>query len=84
MTVTAYVLLNVEFGQEEKVLTEIAQLKQPDIKTARASYGLHDIVLKIESETQAELNAIIHMIRKLLNIHSSITLVTIPDMGGFG
>ncbi len=70
----AYVLLNVESGEEDTVL---AQVKKIDlIEEAFVSYGVYDLILRIKANTMEELkDAVTHRIRVIKHVQSTLTLI---------
>ena len=78
---TAYILVNCTLGSEENIISEIAKL--PDVKEVRGTYGVHDIFVKVKSDTVELLNhTITSKIRRISGITSTVTLVVIEDQGG--
>lgn len=73
---TAYVLINCELGSEESI---IQQLKGLDgVKEVHGTFGVYDILVKIESETVEKLReTITWKIRKIEKIRSTLTLMGI-------
>ncbi len=85
----AFVLINCEPGQEPSILEQLQKME--DVVDAQGTYGVYDIVARIESDSQSQLDNIISdQIRKLNNINSTLTLIPteheeaqknlIPDM----
>lgn len=78
---TAYILVNCILGSEENVIKEIAEVS--DVKEVRGTYGVHDIFVKVKSDTTESLNhTITSKIRRILGITSTVTLVVIEAQGG--
>jgi DNA-binding Lrp family transcriptional regulator len=78
---TAYILVNCTLGSEEKIISEIAKL--PDISEVRGTYGVHDVFVKVKSEsTEAMNHTVTNKIRKIPGITSTVTLVVIDEQGG--
>ncbi|MCW4018887.1 MAG: Lrp/AsnC ligand binding domain-containing protein [Candidatus Bathyarchaeota archaeon] len=70
----AYVLLNVETGAEDQVLKQLASLGA--VKEAYVSYGVYDIIIKIQSETMQTLKeTVTHKIRTINQVISTLTLI---------
>ncbi len=70
----AYVLINTEVGQEEKVLEQIRALSS--VKQAYMAYGTYDLICKLETSDMTSLkNTILTNIRQIEHIESTITLV---------
>ncbi len=79
---TGYILVNCTLGSEEKIINEITKL--PDVKEVRGTYGVHDIFVKVSSNTEAMNHTITNKIRKIPGITSTVTLVVIEEQGGKG
>jgi DNA-binding Lrp family transcriptional regulator len=80
---TAYILANCLVGSEEKIIKDIAEL--PEVQEVRGTYGVHDIFVKVKSDTTQSLNnTMTNKIRKISGITSTVTLVVIEDQGGKG
>jgi DNA-binding Lrp family transcriptional regulator len=78
---TAYILANCLVGSEEKIIKDIAEL--PEVQEVRGTYGVHDIFVKVKSDTTQSLNnTMTNKIRKISGITSTVTLVVIEDQGG--
>jgi DNA-binding Lrp family transcriptional regulator len=80
---TAYILANCLVGSEEKIIKDIAELAE--VQEVRGTYGVHDIFVKVKSDTTQSLNnTMTSKIRKISGITSTVTLVVIEDQGGKG
>jgi DNA-binding Lrp family transcriptional regulator len=80
---TAYILINCILGKEEDIIKQISQIQQ--VKEVRGTYGVHDMFVKIQTDTVDEMNnTITNSIRKINGITSTVTLVSIPEQGGRG
>jgi DNA-binding Lrp family transcriptional regulator len=78
---TAYILVNCILGSEETVIKEIAEV--PGVKEVRGTYGVHDIFVKVKSDTNESLNhTITSKIRRISGITSTVTLMVIEAQGG--
>jgi DNA-binding Lrp family transcriptional regulator len=76
-------LANCLVGSEEKIIKDIAEL--PEVQEVRGTYGVHDIFVKIKSDTTQSLNnTMTNKIRRISGITSTVTLVVIEDQGGKG
>ena len=72
----AFVLLNSELGQESTVETSLKDV--PEVKEIYAVYGVYDYIVKLEAAGMSELKDIItNKIRRIQNIRSSLTLITV-------
>jgi DNA-binding Lrp family transcriptional regulator len=54
---TAYVFMNCNSGAEERIIQRLADL--PEVIEVRGIYGIYDIFVKVESETNESLNDVI-------------------------
>ena len=80
---TAYIFINCTLGSEENIIKEIATI--PEVKEVRGTYGVHDIFVKVKSDTMESLNHIIIIkIRRISGITSTVTMVVIEAQGGKG
>ncbi len=70
----AYLLLNVEPGNEAEVLNSVR--KTGHVKEAYRIYGIYDSIAKVEGD-QEEVKETIMKIRGLRNIRSTLTLTVI-------
>jgi DNA-binding Lrp family transcriptional regulator len=72
----AFVLVNTEIGSESKVVKSLRKIEA--VKEAYLTYGVYDVVAKVEAETMENLKEIIrHKVRKQDKIHSTLTLIAI-------
>jgi DNA-binding Lrp family transcriptional regulator len=68
-------------GSEENIINEVAKLS--DVKEVRGTYGVHDIFVKVKSDSTEALNhTITSRIRRVPGITSTATLVVIEEQGG--
>ena len=78
---TAYVLVKSVIAHEMQVLRDI--LKLDGVKEVKGTFGVYDIFVKIEADTNKEVQDIItKKIRHLKNVVSTTTLSVIPEQGG--
>jgi DNA-binding Lrp family transcriptional regulator len=69
-----YVLLNVDPGSEEKVLTEVRKI--PNVKKSHRVYGVYDMVAEVEADSMDALKQIVTWkIRKLEGVRSTLTAI---------
>ena len=69
----AYILLNVEGGSEDNVLTQVKQVI--GVEDAYVSYGVYDLIIKVKADTMQELkDAVTHKIRQIKQVQSTLTL----------
>ena len=76
----AFVLINCEPGQEPSILKQLQKMES--IVEAQGTYGVYDIVARIESDSQSQLDNIISdQIRKLNYVNSTLTLIPTEHEG---
>ena len=69
-----FVLINCEPGKESEVLEQLHKME--NVADTQETYGVYDIVARIESDSQSQLAHIISdQIRKISNISTTLTLV---------
>ena len=74
----AYVLVQSAIGHEMEVLSEL--LKIEFVKEAKGTFGYYDILVKIEADTEKEIEKIItKKIRKVKNVSTTTTLSVISE-----
>jgi DNA-binding Lrp family transcriptional regulator len=77
---SAYVLINCDLGSEDAVIKEINALK--GVKEVKGTYGVYDIVVKVEGSTMEELkDTITWKIRRMPKVRSTVTLIVIEGQG---
>jgi len=69
----AYVLINVGAGSEDQVLKDIKALGW--VQEAYVSYGVYDLVLKVEADSMEQLKELVHQLRVINNVRSTLTLI---------
>jgi len=69
----AYVLATVRTGREYDVIEEIKRMK--GVKEVTLTYGLWDLVIKVETETLGELDNIVTNIRRIEGVEQTATLI---------
>jgi DNA-binding Lrp family transcriptional regulator len=73
--VTAYVLVKVEAGKDERVLKEVKKL--PGICNAVPTYGLYDLHVEVSFPTVESLDEFVFTkLRTIEGIKETITLIT--------
>ena len=76
MTAKALLLINTEPGDERNVLKKLKSIQ--DIKEAHLTYGVFNIIIIVEAETQDKLKeTITYQIRALQGIKSTLTMVIV-------
>lgn len=69
----AYVLIGCELGSENDIVSKLSKMDK--VKDARVVYGDYDIVVEVETETEAQMDSIItKKIRKIDKVRSTMTL----------
>jgi len=77
---TAYVLITSDVGSEENIIKEIRGLD--DVKEVEGTYGVYDIIVKVESNSMEALkNTITSKIRSIPQVRSTLTLMVIEGQG---
>ncbi len=78
---TLYILIRCELGSEVDSINEL--MKIPEVKEVRGTYGIYDIIAKLQGDSGLTLELIItQTIRRIPKIQSTVTLTTIPSQGG--
>jgi len=73
---SCYVLVNVDPGYEEKVLSAVGKVEQ--VKDCHRVYGVYDMVVKVESSSMDSLKEIVTWkIRRLEGVRSTLTAIVI-------
>ena len=74
----AYVLINTVPEVEEEFLQELKRIE--GVKEATSVYGIYDFVAKVEADSLEKVKEVITWkIRRLKDIKSSITLISVED-----
>lgn len=74
MVESAIVLMNTEIGSEKEVIEELKKI--PQIKKVDVTYGIYDIILRIEAEDLDKLKEVVSWnIRRLNKVTSTLTMV---------
>lgn len=78
----AFVLINCIPGKEPLIIQKLHEIK--NITEVQGTYGIYDIVARIESDSESQLETIISdQIRKLENVNSTLTLIPTEPIEGF-
>ena len=76
----AYVLISCDLGSEKALIDELKTIE--GVVEVMGSYGIYDIIVKIQAENDHKLREIITWkIRKMNNIKSTLTLLEIEGQG---
>jgi DNA-binding Lrp family transcriptional regulator len=71
----AYILINCDLGKEQQIVKFIQKLQ--NVREVQATHGVYDIIAKIETETERELDDTIQSkILGLQSVNSIMTLMT--------
>ncbi len=77
---SAYVLINCDLGSEEEIIREMSKID--GVKEVEGTYGVYDIVAKVESDSMEKLkNIITWKIRRMPKVRSTVTLIVIEGQG---
>ena len=75
---SAYVLFNVSAGSEDLILEKIRSIAE--VQEAFFSYGVFDLVVKIETDSMEQLKELIsHRLRAITNVKSTLTLIQVEE-----
>lgn len=70
-----FVLINCDLGKEQQIIKSLQKLQ--NVKEIQATHGVYDIVAKIETKTEKELNETIRLnILGLSQVQSVLALQT--------
>ncbi len=72
----AYILINSELGKEDELIEKLRELHE--VREAYATYGVYDIIVKVEAENQQVLkDAVFTKIRKMDEVRTTLTMIVI-------
>ena len=75
---TAYVLVQCKIAHEMEVLKALLEIDI--VKEAKGTFGYYDILVKIEADSEKEIEKIItKKIRKVKNVNTTTTLSVISE-----
>ncbi len=69
----AYILINCDLGKEQQIVKFIQKLQ--NVREVQATHGVYDIIAKIETETERELDDTIQS--KILGLQSVNSIMTL-------
>ncbi|AGT35306.1 MULTISPECIES: Lrp/AsnC ligand binding domain-containing protein [Thermofilum] len=72
--VKGYILVTTKPGKEYDVAEQVK--KFPFVNDVDVTYGLWDIVIRVQPPTLSELDKVISMIRSLKEVEQTVTLVS--------
>ncbi len=74
----AFLLVNTESGFEDNVLKDLKKIEGVD--EAYVSYGVYDIIAKVEAGSMPKLKGLVtQRVRKLNNVRSTLTLLIVEE-----
>lgn len=74
----AYILLNVEGGEEDNVLNKVKKIS--GVEQAFVSYGVYDLIIKVKAENMKELKDVVtDKIRQIDQVKSTLTLLIVDQ-----
>jgi DNA-binding Lrp family transcriptional regulator len=74
----AFVLINVESGTEEDVVEELRKI--PGVEEAYYSYGVYDIITKINANSMEALKDMVtRKVRTITKVRSTLTLIMMEE-----
>ena len=74
----AYVLINVESGAEEDIVSELKKIE--GVEEAYYSYGVYDIITKVKADSMEKLKDMVtRKIRSLSRVRSTLTLIMMEE-----
>lgn len=75
-TVSAYMLVNCEIGQEDAVIKELRKIR--DVKESYVLFGLYDCLLKLETDSMNKLKEIVtYKIKPVENVRGIAMMIVI-------
>jgi DNA-binding Lrp family transcriptional regulator len=75
-TVKAYVVATVKRGKEHDAAQKIMKTKEvTEVTEVTVTYGLYDVVIRIEAKSLGQLDKIVTDIRQMAEIKQTSTLV---------
>lgn len=76
-----YILINCDLGAEVDIIKELEKI--PEVTEVRGTYGIYDILVKLQAQSSATLeNIITTKVRRIPKIRSTVTLTPILSQGG--
>ncbi len=74
----AFVLINVETGSEEETVAQLRKVS--GIEEAHYSYGVYDIIIKVNAPSMEELKEMVtKKIRAVTKVRSTLTLIMMEE-----
>ena len=74
----AFVLINAEAGSEDEVLRDLRKIE--GVEEAYFSYGVYDVIIKIQADTMENLKDMVtRRVRGLEKVRSTLTLIMMEE-----
>jgi DNA-binding Lrp family transcriptional regulator len=74
----AFVMITAEIGREGEVFNELKKIEH--VKGASLTYGVYDIVAKIEAETWDKPKEVMtSKVRRLASVRSTLTMIAMEE-----
>ena len=78
----AYVLIGEKLGLEKELVSKLKTIE--NVKEVHGTLGTFDLIAKVEADSEEQVNqTILEKIRKMDNVSSTITLMTVEDTNFF-
>jgi|Deesub1362B_J571_1020462.scaffolds.fasta_scaffold54109_1 DNA-binding Lrp family transcriptional regulator len=76
---SAYILAKIEAGKEEEIFEEIR--KSTEIEEANATYGVYDLVVRVNFKTVDELDEFIFgVLRRIPGVKETVTMIIAKEV----
>ena len=73
---SAFLLINADLSSEDEVVGELRKI--PNVKESYVTYGIYDIVARIEADSMEKLKEIVTWkIRRLDKVRSTLTMIVV-------
>jgi len=74
----AFLLINANLSAEDKVIDELRKIT--NVKEAHVTYGVYDIVARVEAESLEKLKEIVTLkVRQLDDVRSTLTMIVVEE-----
>jgi len=75
---SAFLLINADLSSEDEVVGELRKI--PNVKESYVTYGIYDIVARVEAESMEKLKEIVTWnIRRLQKVRSTLTMIVVEE-----
>ena len=71
----AFILIEIASGEEYKFVNDVRGLKE--VTEAYIVYGAWDIIVRVQTDSMGELNAVVLKIRRMPGVKRSATLIAL-------